>query len=35
MNFAFIGALDVELQVVKVMHYGVISQFLTISKGSY
>ena len=33
--FAVIEALDVELQVVKVMHYGVISQFLTISKGSY
>ena len=33
--FAFIGALHVELEVVKVMHYGVISQFITISKGSY
>ena len=33
--FAFIGALHVELEVVKVMHYGVISQFIMISKGSY
>ena len=33
--FALIGALHVELEVVKVMHYGVISQFITISKGSY
>ena len=33
--FTFIGALDVELQVVKVIHYGVISQFFIISKGSY
>ena len=33
--FAFIGALHVQLEVVKVVHYGVISQFITISKGSY
>ena len=33
--FAFIGALHVELEVVKVVHYGVISQFIMISKRSY